>query len=286
MGVTVVLGAQWGDEGKGKLVDVLAERADLCCRCQGGNNAGHTIVANGQKFDFHLLPSGLVNPNCISIVGNGVVINLPAFFEEVDKTELKGIQVKNRLFVSSRAHLVFGFHQLVDKFKEMELGKQSIGTTLKGIGPTYSSKANRSGLRIHDLFNFAVFETQFRKMVANKQKRYGNFEYNVEAELEAYKLYAKRLEPYVIDTVKYLHDALLAQKSVLVEGANALMLDLDFGTYPYVTSSNTCIGGVCTGLGIPPTQITNVIGVVKAYTTRVGGGPFPTELLDVNEANI
>lgn len=281
MPVSVVLGAQWGDEGKGKLVDVLAEKADLCCRCQGGNNAGHTIVVNGTKFDFHLLPSGLINPDCISVVGNGVVIHLPSFFKEVETTEAKGIPVKGRLFVSSRAHIVFNFHQMVDGFKEVELGGKSIGTTLKGIGPTYSSKASRSGIRIHHLFNEKEFEIQFRKMVENKRTRYGQFEYDIEGELAQFRVLAERIKPFVVDSAKYINDALKANKNILVEGANALMLDLDFGTYPFVTSSNTCVGGVCTGLGIPPRKISNVLGVVKAYTTRVGGGPFPTEQLNV-----
>ena len=284
MAVTVVLGAQWGDEGKGKLVDVLADDAELCCRCQGGNNAGHTIVVKGTKFDFHLLPSGLINPECISIVGNGVVINLPSFFQEVLVTESKGIKVDGRLFVSDRAHLVFSFHQLVDKFKEGELGKSSIGTTLKGIGPTYSSKASRSGLRVHHLFEPVDFEARFRAMVANKRKRYGDFDYDIDSELLLYKQLAAKLRPYVIDSVKYINDAIKNNKKILVEGANALMLDLDFGTYPFVTSSNTSIGGVSTGLGIAPRKISKCVGVVKAYTTRVGGGPFPTEQLnDIGE---
>ncbi|KAI8929540.1 Adenylosuccinate synthetase [Entophlyctis helioformis] len=279
-GVTVVLGAQWGDEGKGKLVDVLAQDIDVCARCQGGNNAGHTIVVNGVKFDFHLLPSGLINPKCVSLVGNGVVVHLPSFFQEVDVTESKGIPCAGRLFMSSRAHLVFDFHQLVDGLKENELGRGSIGTTKKGIGPAYSSKASRSGLRVHHLFQFDEFEEKFRVMVANKKKRYGNFDYDVEKELAMYKVLAERLKPYVIDTIKYMHDAITSGKRVLVEGANALMLDLDVGTYPFVTSSNTTIGGVCTGLGLPPSKIGKVIGVVKAYTTRVGSGPFPTEQLN------
>ena len=209
------------------------------------------------------------------------MINIPSFFKEVETTESKGISVQGRLFVSARAHLVFHFHQLVDKFKEIELGGSSIGTTLKGIGPTYSSKASRSGLRVHHLYNFSEFETRFRKMIENKRKRYGEFEYDIDGELQQYKEYAIRLKPFVLDTVKYVHDAVVSNKNVLVEGANALMLDLDFGTYPYVTSSNTCVGGVSTGLGIPPRKIEKVLGVVKAYTTRVGGGPFPTELNDV-----
>ncbi|KAF9021602.1 hypothetical protein BGZ52_001614 [Haplosporangium bisporale] len=279
-GVTVVLGAQWGDEGKGKLSDILSQEADVCARCQGGNNAGHTIVVGKTKYDFHMLPSGLVNENCTSIVGAGVVVHVPSFFEELSNLEKKGLDCTGRLFVSDRAHLVFDVHQIIDGLKELELGRGSIGTTRKGIGPTYSSKASRSGLRVHHLYNFEEFADKFRTLVANKHKRYGAFDYDVEAEIARYKILAEKLKPYVIDSVYYMNKAIKGNKKVLVEGANALMLDLDWGTYPYVTSSNTTIGGVCTGLGIPPQTITKVVGVVKAYTTRVGGGPFPTEQLN------
>ncbi|KAI9469830.1 MAG: Adenylosuccinate synthetase [Benjaminiella poitrasii] len=278
--ISVVLGSQWGDEGKGKLSDILCAEADICARCAGGNNAGHTIVVNGVKYDFHMLPSGLINPNCIALIGNGVVVHLPSFFEEKAKLEAKGLNCEGRLLLSDRAHLVFDLHQKVDGLKEIELGRGSIGTTGKGIGPTYSSKASRSGIRVHHLFEFEEFSARFRSMVENKRKRYGNFEYDVEGELERYKELAERIRPYVIDTVSYLHEQLQAGKRVLVEGANALMLDIDFGTYPYVTSSSTAIGGVCTGLGVPPKKISNIIGVVKAYCTRVGGGPFPSEQLN------
>ncbi|TPX72714.1 adenylosuccinate synthase [Spizellomyces sp. 'palustris'] len=282
--VTVVLGAQWGDEGKGKLVDILAQEIDVCCRCQGGNNAGHTIVVNGVKYDFHLLPSGIINEKCVGVIGNGVVVHLPSFFAELENLQKKGLDATGRLFLSERAHLVFDYHQIVDGLKEVELGRGSIGTTKKGIGPAYSSKASRSGLRVHHLYHFEEFEEKFRGLVTNRKKRYGDFEYDVEAELARYKDLAEKLRPYVVDNIKYVYDAIQAEKKVLVEGANALMLDLDFGTYPYVTSSNTTIGGVCTGLGIPPSKIGKVLGVVKAYTTRVGAGPFPTEQLnDIGE---
>lgn len=282
--VRVVLGAQWGDEGKGKLVDILAAEADVCARCAGGNNAGHTIVAtvDGKKtkFDFHLLPSGLVNPECTAFIGNGVVVHVPAFFQELDNLTAKGLNCEGRLFVSDRAHLVFDFHQIVDGLKEVELGGSSIGTTKKGIGPAYSSKASRSGLRVHHLFDEEAFATKFRKLVEGRFKRYGNFEYDTEGEIKRYKELAARLKPYVVDGPTFLHKKLQANKRVLVEGANALMLDMDFGTYPFVTSSPTGIGGVCTGLGLPPRMIGEVIGVIKAYTTRVGAGPFPTEQLN------
>ncbi|KAK4056791.1 Adenylosuccinate synthase [Microbotryomycetes sp. JL221] len=282
--VRVVLGAQWGDEGKGKLVDILAAEADVCARCAGGNNAGHTIVAtiDGKKtkFDFHLLPSGLVNPECTAFIGNGVVVHVPAFFQELDNLTAKGLNCQGRLFVSDRAHLVFDFHQIVDGLKEVELGGSSIGTTKKGIGPAYSSKASRSGLRVHHLFDEQSFATKFRKLVEGRFKRYGHFEYDTEGEIKRYKELAQRLKPFVVDGPTFIHQALSSNKRVLVEGANALMLDMDFGTYPFVTSSPTGIGGVCTGLGLPPKLIGETIGVVKAYTTRVGAGPFPTEQLN------
>ncbi|KAL3899281.1 MAG: hypothetical protein SGCHY_002160 [Lobulomycetales sp.] len=290
--VQVVLGSQWGDEGdyitscsnclrlgKGKLVDILAQKADLCCRCQGGNNAGHTIVVNGVKFDFHLLPSGLVNPTCVNVIGNGVVVHLPSLFEELSNLQSKGLSYTDRLFISERAHLVFDFHQVVDGLKEIELGGSGLGTTKKGIGPTYSSKASRSGLRVHHLYS-PDFPEKFRTLVLNKKKRYGEFNYDTETEIARYLKLAEDLKPFVRDTVTYVNQSIKQGKSVLVEGANALMLDLDFGTYPYVTSSSTTVGGVCTGLGIPPSKIGKVIGVAKAYTTRVGSGPFPTEQSD------
>ncbi|KIY45003.1 Adenylosuccinate synthetase [Fistulina hepatica ATCC 64428] len=283
---TVVLGAQWGDEGKGKLVDILASEMDICARCAGGNNAGHTIVVpTGPErvpttFAFHLLPSGLVNANCAGLIGNGVVIHLPSFFSELDALQSQGLDCTGRLFVSDRAQLVFDFHQIVDGLKEVELGGSSIGTTKKGIGPAYSGKASRSGLRVHHLFDHEAFANQFRRIVEGRSKRYGYFEYDTESEILRYKALAQRLRPYVVDSVAFLHHALADGKRILVEGANALMLDLDFGTYPYVTSSSTCIGGVFTGLGIPPKAIGKTIGVIKAYTTRVGGGPFPSEQLN------
>ncbi|KAH9917623.1 Adenylosuccinate synthetase [Fomitopsis serialis] len=279
MSVSVVLGAQWGDEGKGKLVDILAADADICARCAGGNNAGHTIVVPigpekvSTHFAFHLLPSGLVNPNCTGVIGNGVVVHLPSFFEELDALQAQGLDCTGRLFVSDRAHLVFDFHQIVDGLKEVELGGKSIGTTKRGIGPAYSGKASRSGLRVHHLFDHENFAIKFRKVVEGRFKRYGHFEYDTEGEIVRYKALAERLRPYVIDSVTYIHQGPRRR-------ANALMLDLDFGTYPYVTSSATAVGGVCTGLGIPPKKIGTVIGVMKAYTTRVGGGPFPTEQLN------
>ncbi|XP_011681630.2 adenylosuccinate synthetase isozyme 1 A [Strongylocentrotus purpuratus] len=283
--VNVVLGAQWGDEGKGKLVDLLATEADVVCRCAGGNNAGHTVVVGDKEYDFHLLPSGIIHQGCTSVIGNGLVVHIPGLFEEAEKAKSKGLEDwSERLRISDRAHLVFDLHQQVDGLQELEKSKNksSLGTTKKGIGPTYSSKASRTGIRVCDLMgDFTVFEEKFRALVNIHQKLFPQLVVDVESELQRYQKYAKQIRPMVCDTV-YLLDSLLKEpeKRILVEGANATMLDIDFGTYPYVTSSNCSIGGVCTGLGIPPRSIGEVYGVVKAYTTRVGDGAFPTEQLN------
>lgn len=280
--VDVVLGAQWGDEGKGKVVDMLATDVDIVCRCQGGNNAGHTVVANGTEFDFHLLPSGIINEKCISVIGNGVVIHLPSLFDELSKNEAKGLQkLQHRLIISDRAHLVFDFHQQVDGMQEAEKGGKSLGTTKKGIGPAYSSKATRNGIRVGELLSdFSLFAEKFKSIVTTHSRLFPLINVDVDAEILRYKEYVEKIRPYVKDTICFLHTALRQGKKIMVEGANAAMLDIDFGTYPYVTSSNCSIGGVLTGLGLPPQTIGEVIGVVKAYTTRVGDGPFPTEQLN------
>ncbi|XP_043914128.1 adenylosuccinate synthetase isozyme 2 [Protopterus annectens] len=286
--VTVVLGAQWGDEGKGKVVDLLAQDADIVCRCQGGNNAGHTVVVDSVEYDFHLLPSGIINPKAIAFIGNGVVIHLPGLFEEAEKNAKKGKGLEDwdkRLIISDRAHIVFDFHQAADGIQEQQRQQQAgknLGTTKKGIGPVYSSKAARSGLRICDLLaDFQDFSERF-KVLANQHKAmYPTLEINVEEELEKLKSYVNRIKPMVKDGVYFMYEALHGpQKKILVEGANAALLDIDFGTYPFVTSSNCTVGGVCTGLGMPPQNVGEVYGVVKAYTTRVGIGAFPTEQSD------
>lgn len=242
------------------------------------------MVIGGVEYDFHLLPSGIIHPNCKSVIGNGVVIHLPGMFEEIEKNERKGLKDwGSRLIISDRAHLVFDFHQQVDGLQEQENNQkgQGLGTTKKGIGPTYSSKAIRNGLRIGDLLgNFSQFSKKFQDLVNMYQRMFPVLKVDVESELIKYKDYAEKVRPYVYDTVSYLDKAIRSGKKILVEGANAGMLDIDFGTYPYVTSSNCSVGGVCTGLGISPHRIGEVIGVVKAYTTRVGDGPFPTELHD------
>uniref|UniRef100_A0A4D5R8Y1 Adenylosuccinate synthetase n=1 Tax=Scolopendra viridis TaxID=118503 RepID=A0A4D5R8Y1_SCOVI len=280
--VTVVLGAQWGDEGKGKIVDMLASNADIVCRCQGGNNAGHTVVAKGINYDFHLLPSGIIHPKCKSVIGNGVVIHVPGLFEEIEKNIAKGLTLwENRLLISDRAHIVLDFHQQADGLQELEKGKKSLGTTKKGIGPAYSSKATRNGLRIADLVgDFEKFSEKFQHLAENYKRMFPTLEIDIENELKRYKVYAEKIKPFVSNTISYLHQALKHNSNIIVEGANAAMLDIDFGTYPYVTASNCSAGAVCTGLGIPPRNIGEVYGVVKAYTTRVGDGPFPTEQLN------
>ncbi|KAF2121749.1 adenylosuccinate synthetase-like protein [Lophiotrema nucula] len=279
--VTVVLGAQWGDEGKGKLADILANESQICCRAQGGNNAGHTIVANGITYDFHILPSGLVNPSCINVVGSGCVVHIPSFFKELEALEKHGLKTEGRIFISDRAHVVFDIHQLVDGLEEVELGGSLIGTTKKGIGPTYSTKMTRSGLRVCDIFDEEVFETKFKRLVHGYQKRFGDLlKYDPQAEIEKYKEYRAKLGEYVIDQIPLLQSAKEKNAKILVEGANAIMLDVDYGTYPFVTSSNTGLGGVLTGLTLGWRSLKEVIGVVKAYTTRVGSGPFPTEQLN------
>lgn len=281
MPVTVVLGAQWGDEGKGKLADILAHESQICCRAQGGNNAGHTIVAHGVTYDFHILPSGLINPSCINVIGSGCVVHVPSFFKELEALEKHGLHTDGRIFISDRAHVVFDVHQMADGLEEVELGGEMIGTTKKGIGPAYSTKMTRSGLRMCDLFDEAIFETKLRRLAGGFQKRFGDLlKYNVDEEIARYKGFRERLAPYVVDQIPLLASAKEKNAKILVEGANALMLDIDYGTYPFVTSSNTGLGGVITGLNLGWRSLTEVIGVVKAYTTRVGSGPFPTEQLN------
>jgi adenylosuccinate synthase len=281
---TIILGSQWGDEGKGKIVDFLATKADIVCRFNGGNNAGHSVIANGVEYDFHLLPSGIINENCISIIGNGCVVHLPDLLKEIEKNEAKGLKNwQDRLYISDRAHLVFDLHQEIDGLYETQRGKDSLGTTRKGIGPTYASKVTRNGLRMCDLIgDFGVFENKYRSLVKTSNEMYANLsQIDIDADLNRYKGIRETIGPCVKDVTYLLSNALKQpHKTILVEGANAAMLDIDFGTYPYVTSVSCAIGGVCTGLGMQPNRIGDVIGIVKAYTTRVGLGPFVTELKD------
>uniref|UniRef100_A0A8C4N4H7 Adenylosuccinate synthetase n=1 Tax=Eptatretus burgeri TaxID=7764 RepID=A0A8C4N4H7_EPTBU len=275
--VTVVLGAQWGDEGKGKVVDLLATSADLVCRCQGGNNAGHTVVVDDMEYDFHLLPSGIINPKAISFIGNGVVIHLPGLFEEAEKNEKKGAIPIRSL---SCQVAFFDFHQAVDGMQETQRQKDSgknLGTTKKGIGPVYAAKASRSGLRVCDLLaDFDDFSRREGVMI----KIFDHTFACVVCTLVRQE-YSERIRPMVRDGIYFMYEVLHGPpKKILVEGANAAMLDIDFGTYPFVTSSNCTVGGVLTGLGIPAQNVGEVYGVVKAYTTRVGVGAFPTEQLN------
>jgi adenylosuccinate synthase len=274
------LGAQWGDEGKGKIVDLLCQRADLVCRCQGGNNAGHTVVVGDKSYDFHLLPSGIINECCMNVIGNGVVVHLPNLFDEIKKNEVKGLTGwKDRLIISSRAHLVFDFHQMADGLEEHGRGSKEIGTTKKGIGPCYASKASRNGIRVADLItDFSVFSEKLTNLANSYTKRYPELKVDIDSEITRYKGYAEVIRPMVRDTVTYMYNALVDGKRIVIEGANALFLDIDFGTYPMVTSSNCSVGGACTGLGVPPRSIGDVYGVAKAYLTRVGSGYFPTEM--------
>ena len=278
--VSLVLGGQWGDEGKGKLVDLLCEGADLVCRCQGGNNAGHTVVVGGVSYDFHLLPSGIIHERCLSVIGNGVVVHLPGLFSEIEKNEAKGLRDwQKRLKVSDRAHIVLDVHQKVDGLIEEEKGPASLGTTKKGIGVSYADKALRVGLRVSDLFlEDHLLEQKINQIFTNYTKRFPQLQLDTASELKKLKSYALRLEPMVCDTITLINLKIDEGARVLVEGANAAMLDIDFGTYPFVTSSNCTAGAACTGLGISPRKIDCIYGAFKAYTTRVGSGHFPTGL--------
>ena len=278
---TVVLGAQWGDEGKGKITDWLAEDADVVARYQGGGNAGHTIVIGEETFVLHLIPSGILRGNTQCVIGNGVVIALEELFEEIDLLQQRGINVNSdNLLVSSRAHLIFPYHRSVERWQETS-SSGKIGTTLRGIGPSYTDKMNRlAGIRVADLLEFDLFQKKIEHNLDAKShvlSQVGD-DLSVDEILSTYGEYADRLRPHVIETPEFLHQALVSGKRLLLEGAQGTLLDVDFGTYPYVTSSNTTVGGVCTGLGLPPRSIDRVLGVAKAYVTRVGGGPFPTEM--------
>lgn len=279
----VVLGAQWGDEGKGKMTDFLAENVDLVVRFQGGNNAGHTVVVGEKEYKLHLIPSGILHDEKLNILGNGVVIDPKALFEEIQYLEDLGVSVTpEKLMISDRAQVVFPYHRTFDMLKERARGKKDVGTTGKGIGPTYTDKMERSGIRICDLIDPEVFEEKLRETVTAKnkviEKVFEEEPIDFEAVFQEYSGYAKRIAPFVGETSVEVFDAIKAGKKVLFEGAQGMLLDIDYGTYPYVTSSNTIAGGVCTGTGIGPTMVTGAIGIAKSYTTRVGNGPFPTEL--------
>jgi len=285
MPAIVVLGAQWGDEGKGKATDLLATRTtiDFVVRTSGGHNAGHTIVINGEKFATHLLPSGILTPGATSVIANGVVVSPEALFRELDALTARGVDTTN-LVVSANAHVIASYHSTVDKVTERFLGKNKIGTTGRGIGPAYADKINRIGIRIADLFDEKILTEKVEGALDVKNhllaKVYNRRAIGVDEVVDELLSYVDRLRPMVVDTSLLLNNALDEGKTVLFEGAQATMLDVDHGTYPFVTSSNAVSGGVCTGSGVGPTRIDRVIGVIKAYTTRVGSGPFPTELFD------
>lgn len=281
MPVKVIVGAQWGDEGKGKIVDLLSEKADIVARYQGGANAGHTVVVNGETFVLHLIPAGILWPHTTCVLGNGVVIDPVALMEEIAALEARGVQVMGRLLISHRAHLIMPYHKLLDQVQEREGGEDRIGTTGRGIGPAYVDKVNRMGIRIVDLLDRDLLQAKLRRNIEAKNKIlkaiYQEEELDVERIIQEYLEFDKKIDPFVTDVSVFLNDAVKAGKNVLAEGAQGTLLDIDFGTYPYVTSSNPVSGGACTGLGLGPTKIDEVIGVAKAYTTRVGHGPFLTE---------
>ena len=283
MPAIVLLGAQWGDEGKGKATDLLGGRVDYVVRYQGGNNAGHTVVIGDEKYALHLLPSGILSPGVIPVIGNGVVVDPAVLLHEMAGLEARGVDT-SRLLISASAHLITPYHVTLDKVAERFLGKAKIGTTGRGIGPTYMDKVGRLGIRVQDLFDPSILRQKVEGALVNKNqvlvKVFNRRELEVDAITEELLQYAEPLRPHVADTALVLNDALDAGKTVLLEGGQGTLLDVDHGTYPFVTSSNPTAGGACTGSGIGPTRVTRVIGILKAYTTRVGSGPFPTELLD------
>ena len=276
--VDVVLGSFYGDEGKGKIIDYLSQNADISVRCTGGNNAGHSIELDGKKFAFHLIPSGILNKNTLAVIGNGVVIDPKVLIEEIENLKVNGYSTEN-LRISDRAHVIFPYHIEMDKLQEELRKEDKIGTTARGIGPVYCDKFERCGIRIGDLVN-KKYEKQLRKNIENKNKIfgiYGHNQVNASDIITKYNEYAEILKPYVVDTVTLLHNAIEENKKILCEGAQATLLDIDFGSYPYVTSSNPTVGGVCTGTGIGAKYIGEVYGVLKAYSSRVGEGPYLTE---------
>jgi adenylosuccinate synthase len=284
MSNVIVLGAQWGDEGKGKVVDLLAGHFDIVARYQGGHNAGHTVFIGEKKFVLKLIPSGILRPGVLAVIGNGVVVDLAALLEEMRGLEAAGIDVTRQLRISNRAHVIFPFHRLVEKMSEARENRIPIGTTARGIGPCYEDKIGRRGIRIADLFDSESFRTLYDTLAEDKRTLAQTFKVDEPIDYAAIRREteesAARIRPMVCDTAKLLHDAMAQGKRVLFEGAQGTMLDIDHGTYPFVTSSSATAGGACTGTGVPPTRIHGVIGVSKAYITRVGGGPFPTEALD------
>ncbi|MFC1655382.1 adenylosuccinate synthase [Patescibacteria group bacterium] len=285
--IAAVIGTQWGDEGKGKLVDILSEKYDIIARATGGANAGHTIYVPNPlnpeettKFVFHLVPSGIIHEGKIAIIGNGLVVHLPALLEELDTLKEYKIDLTGKLFISDRAHIVFDYHRKIDGLEEDQKGDKKVGTTLRGIGPAYQDKVARRGVRFGELLDFDKFSEHVRSTFVQLQRMHKDLKHDIEKELEEIRKMLGFLRPFIIDTALYLHKANKEGKTILIEGANGTHLDIDHGTYPFVTSSNPTSGGLHTGLGIGANKINSVVGIMKAYTTRVGGGVFPTELHD------
>lgn len=278
--IIAIIGCQWGDEGKGKLVDILAEEYDIVVRATGGANAGHTIYLNEKKFVFHLVPSGVLHEGKIGVIGNGCVIHIPTLVEEIEELKKENIDLNGRLWISEKAHLVLDYHRMLDALQEEQKGGKKIGTTQRGIGPAYTDKMMRIGIRVGELLNFENFKEHYLNNLAFHKKSFGNFEHDDKKELIELEKLAEKIQPFITETFTYLKNAREKGKKILLEGANGTLLDIDHGTYPFVTSSNASIGGIVSGSSIAPTHIKDAIGIVKAYTTRVGSGPFPTELLD------
>lgn len=281
----IVVGLQWGDEGKGKIVDVLSEKADVVARFQGGHNAGHTVVINNEKFILHVIPSGILYKGKKCLIGNGVVIDPASLVKEIEGLRKRNVQIDgSNLLISKHAHVIMPYHVAIDQESEKLKGSKSIGTTGRGIGPAYCDKIGRAGIRISDLYQGDLFRSKLKSnllhinfLLENMYKAKG---FNPDEIFKEYSEYAEKLKEHIADTDVIINDAIKSNKNILLEGAQGTLLDIDHGTYPYVTSSNSTAGGACTGLGIGPTKITGVLGVIKAYTTRVGGGPFPTEIHD------
>ena len=282
--VTVIVGTQWGDEGKGKIIDFLASKHDIVARYQGGANAGHTVIYNNKKFIFHLIPSGILHPKVVGVLGNGVVIDPLSFFQEIGTLEKENIDFKSRLFIAENAHITLSYHKMFDQIEDKKRGEAKIGTTGRGIGTTYTDKYGRIGIRAVDFLDEEVFINRLKTNLELKnyllREYYNEKEFIIEKIIEEYQPYRNRIKPFIKNISLYLNQEIEKDKKILAEGAQGTFLDIDFGTYPYVTASNPISAGACTGLGIGPKTISHVIGVAKAYTTRVGMGPFPTELTD------
>ena len=286
--VIVIIGAQWGDEGKGKIVDLLADRFDVVTRYQGGHNAGHSVYVGERAFVLRLLPSGIIHPDKVCVLGNGMVIDPKAFFSEVDELIAQGVSVTpERVKISARAHLILPYHRALDHTSEERLGNEKVGTTLRGIGPAYEDKVGRRGIRVADALDRDVLKSRLERGLEEANRvivLYGREPLRSDEIFEEISALAERMRPFVTDTTRFLNQAIRSGKRILLEGAQATLLDIDHGTYPFVTSSNPTAGGAAVGAGIPPHKISGVLGIVRTYTTRVGEGPFPTEMLDAEEA--